>query len=164
MNKFLFFFLSIYFFANCQEKKSLNLDEIKIVSNLEYNSKDDKISKKTLNTSFKTILGKSALYSKNGEYWKDMNFNLYPICLVKNKLIKTIFVLKQIQMINGELSELYLIKINQNNELTDFKKIAKQESTGNCESDFTLKISKMTGEIIQNETCEIGSQSDDENE
>lgn len=48
--------------------------------------------------------------------------------------------------------------------MIDCKKIAKHESTANCESDFILKINKSVAEIMQNETCEIGSQSDDENE
>jgi hypothetical protein len=164
MSKFLIFCLSIHFFASCQKKQSLNLDEIKIVNNLEYNSNKDKTSKKPLNASFKYLLGKNTLYSKNGEYWEDMKFNLYPICLVKDKLIKVIFVLKEIHMEDGKLSELYLIKLNQNDDLVECKKIAKQESTANCESDFILKISKKMAEITQNETCEIGSQSDDENE
>lgn len=164
MNKFLIFCLSIYFFASCQKKQSINLNDIKTVNNLVYNSLKDKISKKPLNASFKNILGKNALYSKNGEYWENMNYNLYPICLVKDYQIKTIFVLKEIQMIDGKLSELYFVKINQNDELIDCKKIAKQESTANCESDFILTINKMVAEITQNETCEIGSQNDDENE
>lgn len=164
MRKFFILLISIHLFASCQKKQPLNLDEIKIVTNLEYNSQKDKISKKSLNATFNNLLGKNTLYSKKGEYWENMNFNLYPICLVKNELIKTIFVLKEIQIIDGKLSELYLIKVNQNNDLVECKKIAKQESTANCESYFTLKINKMTGEITQNETCEIGSQSDDENE
>ncbi|MGV7106109.1 hypothetical protein [Flavobacterium sp. U410] len=132
MKKFLSLFLSIPFFASCQEKQSLNLDGIKIVNKFEYYSQKDKTSKKQLDKSFKNLLGKSNLYSKNGEYWENMNFNLYPICLVKNELINTIFVLKENQFPDGKLSELYLIKLNQNNNLVECKKIAKQESTANC--------------------------------
>ncbi|WP_445716903.1 hypothetical protein [Flavobacterium sp.] len=164
MNKFLILCLSIHFFASCQKKQSLNLNDIKIVNNLVYNSLKEKISDKPLNESFKNILGKNSLYSKNGEYWENMKFNLYPICLVNNNQIKTIFVLKEIQLMDGKLSELYLIKVNQNDDLIDCKKIAKQESNANCESDFILTINKAVAEITQNETCEIGSQNDDENE
>ena len=164
MNKFLILFLTIHFFASCQKKQSINLDGIRNVNNFEYNSLTENPSKKTLNESFKNILDKTTLYSKNGEYWENMKFNLYPICFVKDNQIKTLFVLKEIQMMDGKLSELYLIKLNQNDELIDCKKIAKHESTANCESDFILKINKSLAEIMQNETCEIGSQSDDENE
>lgn len=82
MNKFLILFLTIHFFASCQKKQSINLDGIRNVNNFEYNSLTENTSKKTLNESFKNILDKTTLYSKNGEYWENMKFNLYPICFV----------------------------------------------------------------------------------
>lgn len=164
MHKFLILSFTILSFTGCQRKQSLNLAGIKTVNKLIYDSQKEKVSKNPLNASFKSLLGKNALYSKNGEYWQNMNFNLYSLCLVKNKPITSIFVLKEIQLVDGRLTELYLVKVNPNNDLVECKKIAKQESTANCESEFILKINKTAGEIIQNETCEIGSQSDNENE
>ena len=164
MKKIIIFFILTLFLVRCQNNQGLNFNAIEVTHNFYYDSKKDNTAKKVLDDSFKSLLQSSALYSRDGAYWENRDFNLYPINLVESDKGKTLFVLKEIQLIEGQLTELYLIKINQNNELVVAMKIAKQESSANCESDFTLQINKMIAEVIQNEACEAGSKSEDENE
>ena len=164
MNNILSILLVILITTSYQKNESLILDKIKKVESFVYNSQKENNLEKTLDKSFENLLRKCSLYSNSGEYWDNLNFNIYPICFTINGKIKTVFVLKKIEMIDGKLSELYLIKINENDQLIECKRIAKHESTANCESNFILTIKRNLAEIAQNETCDFGSQNDDENE
>ena len=149
--------ITLFLISSCNNRLTENEislfkeDKILTFDSDDFISSDDT----TLHKILRPKLSEDSIFSKNGKYWEGMTFVLNPLAKIIANQHTYLFILKDVQMIDGELQELYVLQLSKNGKILLCKKITEREITANCDKKFTLSIQNFDGEIMETETCDF---------
>jgi hypothetical protein len=88
----------------------------------------------------------------NGDHYSGLNFQIHPIFKTTNGMNIFLILAKEIDMIDGDLTEYYLVKVKEG-KVISILEIGNDEAVAECATDFELETKNNKLKAISREVC-----------
>jgi hypothetical protein len=148
------------FFQSCNNSQTIDLKNYRIDKEIRFDSRNKLkglLSGKEVEKNWiQEVFENTVITSKNGDFWEGMESKIYSIGKINSESETNWIIAKQIFLVDGELTEFYLIRLNSEMNLEEIIYLGNAGEYVQCNDYVNLTFNSEKGKVDYFNSCFSG--------